>query len=145
MMLTAIYARTCFAQEMLRQVKMHTALSSSKMCLSGWCVWVCSDFSEKKKKILSKIKVTSRQDKGLVKSNHPEGNRTHYQYCNNSSENNWMLLISTLKTSTAGVKRHILVTLKPGQLAWWNDWGFLMQTNRPSLNSVQPCWQKHLK
>lgn len=127
-MWTAVYARTCFAQRMLRQVKMHTELSSSKMCLSGWCLLFCSDFfwGKKMAKNLSKIKVTSRQDKGLFKSNYPERSRTHYQYCNNSSKKNWMFLISMFNTSTAGMKVHILVTLKPGELAWWSDWGFFM-------------------
>lgn len=48
-----------------------------------------------------------------------------------------MFLISMLNSSTAGMKIHILVTLKPGQLAWWSDWGFLMQINKLSLNSAQ--------
>lgn len=67
-----------------------------------------------KKKNLSKIKVASRQGKGLSKSNYLEGSRTHHQYCNNSSNKNRMPLISVLNTGTAGVKLHILVTLTPG-------------------------------
>lgn len=90
-----------------------------------------------KKDTLSKIKVTSREDKGLFKSNDPEGGRTPYQYCKNSSKKSWMFLIAMLNTGTAGVKLHILVTLKPGQLPWWSDWGFLMQINKLSLNSAQ--------
>lgn len=66
------------------------------------------------KKNLSKIKVASRQGKGLSKSNYLEGSRTLYRYCNNSSNKNRMLLISVLNTGTAGVKLHVLVTLTPG-------------------------------
>lgn len=90
----------------------------------------------KKEESLSKIKVTSRQDEELFKSNCPGGNRTHYQYCNNSSKKNQMFLISMLNTGIAGMKPHILVTLKPGLLAWWSDWDFLMQINLTEFSAA---------